>query len=98
MGERLPCKQEVTSSNLVFSTLSPDSVESGFLHGTIGYRSSNNRKKKDIRSGCLFYIVQLFCAEDSVSCVAQSRTDICICIQFPVDMTYIELYVRMCVL
>ena len=49
MGERLPCKQEVTSSNLVFSTLIIERLSDMYLENRIQEERFKKYLKQDIR-------------------------------------------------
>ena len=49
MGERLPCKQEVTSSNLVFSTLVIERLSDMYLENRIQEERFKKYLKQDIR-------------------------------------------------
>ena len=49
MGERLPCKQEVTSSTLVFSTLVIERLSDMYLENRIQEERFKKYLKQDIR-------------------------------------------------
>ena len=49
MGERLPCKQEVTSSTLVFSTLIIERLSDMYLENRIQEERFKKYLKQDIR-------------------------------------------------
>ena len=49
MGERLPCKQEVTSSTLVFSTLVIERLSDMYLENCIQEERFKKYLKQDIR-------------------------------------------------
>ena len=65
-----------------------------FLHRKTD-RVPENTLSENTPSVFVVLVLILFCTENPVSCISQTRADICVFVQLTIHMTYVDLHVRM---